>query len=150
MAQNGPYWPHSHRVTELQSDRHPRVLSIGVCDFNKLPYSLRSQGKQGCFLYKYYQKNKALVTKPERSLIFSSLKKSFFFKLLLLVNFLFQWFSYILNLLNILMILNKSIIQCYWVNVITSSQKYWQNRLKICNWYLEHDELDLQCLTNLQ
>ena len=37
------------RVTESESDRHPRVLSIWVgeifvSDFNKLPYSLYSQG----------------------------------------------------------------------------------------------------------
>ena len=40
----------SHRVTELQSDRHPKGthytggLNFFVPDFNKLPYSLRSQG----------------------------------------------------------------------------------------------------------
>ena len=55
-----------------------------------------------------------LFTERERSLIFSSLKKSCLLKSVLLVNFLIRWYSYILNLLNISMMLNKSIIQRYW------------------------------------
>ena len=44
------YWPLSDRVTESQSHRHPRVLSVLVGeiflpDFNKLPYLLCSQGE---------------------------------------------------------------------------------------------------------
>ena len=63
-----------------------------------------------------------LLTKRELSLIFSSLKKFCFFKSVLLVNFLFWRYSYILNLLNILMILNKSIIRFSWVGVTISAQ----------------------------
>ena len=58
------YWPQSHRVTESQSYKHPRVPSIQVGeiffvpDFNKLPYLLCSQGgKKG---NKY---NKFVLTK---------------------------------------------------------------------------------------
>ena len=64
-----------------------------------------------------------LFTKQERWLIFSALKKSCFLKSLLLVNFWIQRYLNFLNLWNISMLLNKSIIQRrYWVGVITSCQ----------------------------
>ena len=55
---------------------------------------------------------------------FSSLKKSCFIKSVLLVNFQNPWYSNILNLLNISMMSNKSIIWCSLVGVTTSSQKF--------------------------
>ena len=45
-------------------------------------------------------------------LFFPLLKKSCFLKSALLVNFWIRWYSNILNLWNILMMLNKSIIRC--------------------------------------
>ena len=48
--------------------------------------------------------------------------KSCFLKLMLFVNFWIWWCSNILNLLNISMMINKSIIQCSLVDITTSSQ----------------------------
>ena len=58
-----------------------------------------------------------LFTKQERSLIFFSLKKSSFFKSMILLNFPIRWSSNILNLFNIFMILNKLIILWFWFDV---------------------------------
>ena len=55
----------------------------------------------------------------------------------LLVEIPNKWYSYFYNFLNISMMLNKTIIQCYWVDVITSSlkkhlfyQKNWQKNFR--------------------
>ena len=55
--------------------------------------------------------------------IFSALKKSSFFKSMLLLNFPIQWYLNILNLFNISMMLNKCIIQWFWVDVTTKAQE---------------------------
>ena len=65
----------------------------------------------------------SLFTKRERSLIFSGLKKSTFLKSMLLSNFLIWWSWNILNKNSISMMLNKCLIQWFWVDVTT---KPWQ------------------------
>ena len=52
-------------------------------------------------------------------LFFPILKKTCFLKLTLLLKFWIQWYSNILNLLNILMMLNKCIFQWFWFNATT-------------------------------
>ena len=64
----------------------------------------------------------SLFTKRERSLIFSALQKTYFLKSMFLLNFSIKWYSNIFNLLNILMMLNKFIIQWFSINVTTRSQ----------------------------
>ena len=59
----------------------------------------------------------SLFTKREHSLIFSGLKKSSFLKSMLLLNFPIRSSSNILNKNNILMMLNKCLIQWFWVDV---------------------------------
>ena len=71
-----------------------------------------------------------LFTKQEHSLIFSALKKSSFLKPMLLLIFLIQWSWNLLNLFNYLMMLNKILIQWFWVDVTT----------KACLFHLLHDE----------
>ena len=66
----------------------------------------------------------SLFTKRERSLIFSSLKKSSFLKSMILLNFPIQWYLSILNLFNISMILNKWIILWFSLDVTTRSQLF--------------------------
>ena len=66
----------------------------------------------------------SLFTKRERSLIFSAIKKACFLKSMLLLKFLIRWCSNILNLFNISMMLNKFILQWFWVNVTTRAQLY--------------------------
>ena len=61
------FWFIGHRVTESQSDRHPSVLSIRVGeiifvpDFNKLPYSLRSQGDNVNWFYNEINKSNLIL-----------------------------------------------------------------------------------------
>ena len=58
----GVYWPHSHRVTELESNRHQRVpiLRVGeiyLTDFNKPPFLLHSQGDKIWQSHQFYHLN---------------------------------------------------------------------------------------------
>ena len=46
---------------------------------------------------------------------------SCFLKSMLVVNFWIQWYSYFLNLFNIFMMLNKSVVWCSFVGITTSS-----------------------------
>ena len=80
-----------------------------------------------------------LFTKRERSLIFSSLKKSSFFKSMIFLNFQIRWFSNILNLFNILMILNKDYL-------MISIQRYYLVSFK---WVL-FDDFHSMLLQNLR
>ena len=61
----------------------------------------------------------SLFTKRERSLIFSGLRKYTFLKSMLLSNFLIRWSWNILNTNNVSMMLNKCLIQRFWVDVTT-------------------------------
>ena len=63
-------------------------------------------------------------TKRELSLIFSALKKSIFLKSMCLQNFPIRWYLNILNLFNISMMLNKCIIQWFWVECYSSRWYY--------------------------
>ena len=66
----------------------------------------------------------SLFTKRERSLIFSSSKKSLFLQSMLLLNFLIRQNLNILNSFNILMISNKCIIRWFSIDVTTRSHFY--------------------------
>ena len=65
----------------------------------------------------------SLFTKREQWLIFSSLKKFCFLKSAFLLNFWIPWYSNTLNFRNITMILNKSIIWQFSVDVTIWSPK---------------------------
>ena len=84
----------------------------------------------------------SLFTKREHSLIFPALKKSSFLKSMWLLNFLILWSWNILYLFNISMMLNKWIIQWFWVDVTTKAQFFASEMRRFCNYQ--------QNLTNLR
>ena len=62
-----------------------------------------------------WEQNKSMET--THRINFSALKKTCFLKSMLLLKILIQWHSNIFNILNIWMMLNKCIIQWFWLNV---------------------------------
>ena len=79
-----------------------------------------------------------LFTKRERSLIFSGLKKSWFLKSMLLLNFLIQWSWNILYLFNISTMLNKWIIRWFWVDVTTKAQLIYDDSKWLTREFIYH------------
>ena len=78
-----------------------------------------------------------MFTKRECSLIFSSLKKSSFFKSMILLNFPIRWSSNILNLFNISMILKNGLFDDF--NLMLVSSLHLSHTLpKIYNWILRN------------
>ena len=80
-------------------------------------------------------------TKQERSLIFSSIKKSSFLKSMIIINFPIRWSTKIFNLFNISMMLNKLIIRWFSIDVTAKSQ------LSVYGWqFLDAKFYDHHCV----